>query len=265
MKQILEKLQQLTGCKYIQLTERGNNSLLIALTLAKNFLDKENVLIQNEGGWITYKQYPKKIGLNIIEVKTNYGLIDLNDLEDKADENSVLLINSTPGYVAFEDMQKVQDACKRKNCFLINDVSGSIGTENAKFGDIIFGSFGRWKPVNLEYGGFIAANNDKYYEEFDASYFDEHKYDELMEKLNELPKRLEKLQEKRKKILEDLQSFEIVHKKSQGINVIIKFDDDETKKRIIDYCKENNLEFTECPRYIRIKEPAISIEVKRIG
>ena len=68
----------------------------------------------------------------------------------------------------------------------------------------------------------------------------------------------------RKKILEDLQSFEIIHKKNQGINVIIKFDDDEVKQRIIDYCKENNLEFTECPRYIRIKEPAISIEVKRL-
>ena len=36
------------------------------------------------------------------------------------------------------------------------------------------------------------------------------------------------------------------------------------KQRIIDYCNENNLEFTECPRYIRINEPAISIEVKRL-
>lgn len=263
MQQISEKLRELTGNKYIQLTERGNSSVLIALTLAKD-LDKEKVLIQDQGGWLTYKQYPKKLGLTIIEIKTNHGLIDLNDLEDKADENSVLLINSTPGYAVFEDMQKIQEVCKRKKCFLINDVSGSIGTETAKMGDVIFGSFGRWKPVNLEYGGFIATNNDKYYEEFEASYFDEHKYEELMEKFEELPERLKKLQEARKKILEDLQSFKITHKDKQGINVIIKFDNDEVKKRILDYCKENKLEFTECPRYIRINEPAISIEVKRL-
>ncbi|MBW2981337.1 DegT/DnrJ/EryC1/StrS family aminotransferase [Candidatus Woesearchaeota archaeon] len=264
MQQILERLRQLTGSKYIQLTERGNNSLLIALTLVKDFLDKEKVLIQDQGGWITYKQYPKKLGLEIIELKTDHGLIDLTDLEDKADENSILLINSTPGYAVFQDMQKIQEACKRKRCLLINDVSGSIGTDTAKIGDIIFGSFGRWKPINVEYGGFIATNNDKYYEEFAASYFEEHKYDELIKKIEELPQRLEKLQEARKKILEDLQSFNIIHKCKKGINVIIKFDDDEVKQRIIDYCKENKLEFTECPRYIRINEPAISIEVKRL-
>jgi hypothetical protein len=264
MKQVLEKLQQLTGNKYIQLTEKGNKSVWIALALAKDFLDKEKALIQDQGGWITYKQYPKKLGLGIVEIKTNHGLLDLNDLEDKADENSVLLTNSTPGYAAFEDMQKVAEVCKRKKCLLINDVSGSIGTEAAKIGDVVFGSFGKWKPVNLEYGGFIATNNDTYYQEFEPSYFDEHRYDELMKKLEELPERLKKFQEIRKKILEDLQSFNIIHKDKQGINVIIKFNDDEVKKRILDYCKENKLEFTECPMYIRINEPAVSIEVKRL-
>jgi hypothetical protein len=263
MQQVSEKLKELTGNKYIQLTEKGNESVLIALTLAKD-LDKEKVLIQDQGGWITYKQYPEKLGLEIIELKTNYGLIDLNDLEDKADENSVLLINSTPGYAAFEDMQKIADICKKKKCLLINDVSGSIGTEIAKIGDIVFGSFGRWKPINLEYGGFIATNNDGYYQEFEASYFDEHKYDDLLEKFKELPSRLKKFEEARKKILDELSSFKIIHKDKDGINVIVKFVDDEVKQIIIDYCKENKLEFTECPRYIRIKEPAISIEVKRL-
>ena len=263
MEKILGKLQELTGNKYVQLTEKGNSSVLIALTLAKN-LDKEKVLIQDQGGWITYKQYPKKLGLEIIELKTNYGLIDLTDLEDKADENSVLLINSSPGYAAFEDMGKVMEVCKRKKCLLINDVSGSIGTENAKIGDIVFGSFGRWKPINLEYGGFIATNNDKYYEEFEASFFDEHRYDDLLEKINRLAERLKILREKRRKILEDLASFNIVHKDKDGINIIVKFDNDEAKQRIIDYCKENKLEYTECPRYIRINENAVSIEVKRL-
>ena len=264
MQKVLEKLRDLTGNKYIQLTNKGNESLLIALTLVKNFLEKTKALIQDQGGWITYKQYPRKLGLEITEVKTEHGLADLNDLEDKADENSVLLINSSPGYAVFQDMQKIQEVCRRKKCFLINDVSGSIGTEHAKTGDIIFGSFGRWKPINLEYGGFIATNNDRYYKEFEASYFDELRYNDLIKKIEDLPERLRILKEKRKKVIADLSGFDIIHKNKDGINVIVKFGSDEAKKKIADYCEKNKLEITECPRYIRINENAISIEVKRL-
>ena len=39
---------------------------------------------------------------------------------------------------------------------------------------------------------------------------------------------------------------------------------DEEKDKIIKYCKENNYEYTLCPRYIRVNENAVSIEVKRL-
>ena len=35
------------------------------------------------------------------------------------------------------------------------------------------------------------------------------------------------------------------------------------KKELIAYCEKNGYEYTECPRYIRVLENAISIEVKR--
>ena len=79
MEKVLGKLKELSGCKYIQLTEKGNKSVMIALTLA-NDLGKEKVLIQDQGGWITYKQYPNELGMEIVEIKTNYGLIDIDDL-----------------------------------------------------------------------------------------------------------------------------------------------------------------------------------------
>ena len=47
---------------------------------------------------------------------------------------------------------------------LINDVAGRIGTKEAKVGDILLGSFGRWKPLNVESGGFLATDNKEYYE-----------------------------------------------------------------------------------------------------
>ena len=263
MQQILEKLKELTGKQFIQLTERGNKAIKIALDLAKQ-LEKTTVLIPDQGGWLTFKKYPKKFNLEIKEIKTKQGLLDLADLEKNANQESVLLTTSMPGYFAVEkNIQKIQEICAKKGTLFINDISGSIGTDFAKFGDIILASFGEWKPVNLEYGGFIATNNKGFYTNFDASYFAEEKYDDLLKLLEELSERLKKFQEIRKKIFEELESFKIIHKDKKGINVIVEFNDDEIKQRIIDYCKDNKLEYTECPRYIRINENAISIEVKR--
>ncbi len=263
MQEILSKLKQLTGKKHIQLTERGNQAIKIALDLASQ-LEKTTVLIPDQGGWMTYKKYPKKFDLEIKEIKTKQGLLDLEDLEKNADKNSILLTCSMQGYFAMDNMDAIMKTASKKGCLVINDVSGSIGTDHAKIGNLLIGSFGKWKPLNVEYGGFIATDDDEFYEKFDASYFDEHKYADLKQKFEELPKRLETFQKTRKQILEDLQSFDIIHKDKNGINVIVKFDDEEIKQRIIDYCKENKLEYTTCPRYIRVNEDAISIEVKRL-
>ena len=58
--------------------------------------------------------------------------------------------------------------------------------------------------------------------------------------------------------------MDIINPGKHGINVVIKFKDKEQKEKLIKYCKENKLEYTECPRYIRVEEDAVSIEVKRI-
>ena len=59
-----------------------------------------------------------------------------------------------------------------------------------------------------------------------------------------------------------LKDFDIIQ--SNGINVIVKFNNAEEKLKLIDYCKLYGYEFTLCPRYIRVLEDAISIEVKRL-
>ena len=67
-----------------------------------------------------------------------------------------------------------------------------------------------------------------------------------------------------KKIKEDLKGFDIVHKDGNGLNVVVKFKDKSEKQKLIKYCKQNNYEYTMCPRYIRVLDKAISIEVKRL-
>ncbi len=252
-----EKLHELFGKSSIKLVESGDHAILSVLRHVKS-IGKSRVLIQDQGGWLTYKDYSKKAGLEPIELKTDYGIVDLSDLKEKADTKSVLLINSLNGYFCEQPMDKIAEICTGKKCLLVNDASGSIGTEMAKTGDIIIGSFGKNKPVNLHYGGFITFDEGEFEGEFDKE-----KLDLLSEELDRLFVRLQEWDKINKKIKEELKEFDIIHREKRGINVIVKFSDNEEKQKIINYCEKNNYEYTLCPRRIRVNTNAISIEVKR--
>jgi dTDP-4-amino-4,6-dideoxygalactose transaminase len=254
----IEKLKELTGKDEIKLVESGDHAILSVLKFCKK-QGKERVLIQDQGGWLTYRDYPKKAGLEKVELKTDYGIIDISDLRDKVDEKSVLLVNSLNGYFSEQDMFEIAKICAEKNCLLVNDVSGSIGMEPGKIGDILLGSFGRDKPVNLHYGGVIAFSDDL---EFEGE-FDDSKLKELGEKLDELFARQLRWDGMHWKIKADLKDFDIIHRDKPGINVVVKFSNEEEKNKIIEYCDENKLAYTICPRYIRVNCDAVSIEVKR--
>lgn len=260
------ELKNLTRKKNIFFTDRGNTSIRLALMLAKN-MGKTKVIIQDQGGWLTYEQYPEKLGFELIRMKTDHGLILFDVLKRLIDKDYVLLMNSMPGYITLQnDLDEIQDICTKKGALLINDVSGSIGEDVAKYGSIILGSFGRWKPVNIEYGGFIAFDSNEH-KKFVSENFDKEVipfYKDLYGKLLELDNRREFFTKTNAKIKADLNEMDIIHKESPGINVIIRYSEDLEKERLINYCTKNNYEHTECPRYIRVLDNAISIEVKRI-
>lgn len=257
--QAQEKLQELTGKKNIKLVQSGDHAILYVLKFMKK-LGKESVLIQDQGGWLTYRDYPKKAGLEKIELKTDYGLIDLDDLRAKAGDKSVLLVNSLNGYFSEQPMHEIAKICAAKSCLLINDASGSIGTEIGSIGDIILGSFGKDKPVNLHYGGFIAFDEDYDLE----GEFDPGKLAALAEELDRMFAKQLRWDSMHWKIISDLKDFDVIHRDKPGINVVVKFSDEEEKKKILAYCEENKLPYTICPRYIRVNCDAVSIEVKRL-
>lgn len=257
----------LTKKKRVIFTTRCNEAIRIAMLLVA-LEDRKNVLFQEEGGWLTYEKYINQANLNPIKLVTNFGLVYPNELKFY-DSESALLINSLAGYIAPHDMNAVFASCLQNDVFLVNDVSGSIGSSQATQGDVIVGSFGSGKPVNLGTGGFLATQSDALFEKVESILgkdFSEPdiNYALLCEKLKTLEVRRSFLENKAKQVKEDLKDFDIVHKDSVGLNVVVLFDDDETKKKIIDYCDENNLEYTVCPREIRVLESAISIEVKRL-
>ncbi|MBN1792778.1 DegT/DnrJ/EryC1/StrS family aminotransferase [Candidatus Woesearchaeota archaeon] len=261
------RLKELTGQSKVLFVKRGNVAIRTALKLAKS-LGFKQVFLQDQGGWMTYKQFCDKERLLYAELKTDYGLVDPKSLESHKD--CALLVNSMPGYHALQDMTPIAEVCKKNKIFVINDVSGSISTKQAIVGDVILGSFGKAKPVNAGEGGFIATSNDDYMRFFEkdtgASELDFKKLEEAM---NSLSSRLVFLQTKRTKLLASLKAagFEkaILHENNEGINVIVKFVDDAEKERLINIASDEGVEYTTCPRDIRVLEEAVCFEVKRLS
>ena len=157
---------------------------------------------------------------------------------------------------------------------VIMDVTGSIGTAlcNGNYADFCLSSFGKWKPINLGYGGFLSAKEKEYFdtpkEIFNTTNFDANYFPELLKNLKNLKKRYSIFERANKKIKKDLKDLNILHKDKEGINVVIKFNDNQEKEKIINYCNKNNLEYTICPKgifkHIKVNCDAISIEIQRL-
>jgi hypothetical protein len=249
-----EKLKKLTGHDNVKIVSRGDTAIKTAL---KKF---NKVLIPSEGGWLSYKKLAKSFDL----VKCNNSKIVLEDLNNKVSsgEFDVLIYQNPGGYFAEQPMEEIYQICKGK-CKVIIDVSGAIGTSlcDGKFADILVGSFGKWKLVDLGKGGFISCRDKAMFEKLDVK---DVELSGLNEKLGKLDSRINLLVEKRKKIIRDFKNFKVLYPNDLGFVVVVVFSSEEEREKIIKYCTDNNLEFTECPRYIRVNRKAISVEVKRL-
>jgi hypothetical protein len=273
---VTESLNKIIGMPHLLITTRGNASIKTVLSIIKEQTNKNNILIPDEGGWLTYETEPIKWGLEVGRVKCDDSRINLVDLNEKLSEKNygAFIYHQPGGYFAKQPMKEIYEICQKHDCLVIMDVSGSIGTElyESRYADIVIGSFGKWKLVDAGKGGFIASNDDLLFEkirgkclEYDNLLNDEKLLSIINDKLENLPARIEYLSSKRKKIVDDLKdNFEIIYPNDYGLVVIVKFKDDIEKGKILEYCKDNHLEWTECPRYIRLNQKAISIEVKRL-
>ena len=265
-RKIVSTLKELTGHKYAEVVLRGNSAIDSALSLVPK--DKV-VLIPEEGGWIHYQKAPVKLGLKIAEVKCQEAKIDLKDLNEKLAANncSALLYQNPGGYFAEQPSREIYKLCRKHGCLVIMDVSGSIGTRlgRGRYADVLIGSFGEWKLVEAKGGGFVSCKDKKLFEKLKLEVLvDEKRLQIILTEFKKLPTRIKFLLEKRKKILSDLNGFGIVHPEDLGLAVVVKYKGDSEKEKIITYCQKNKLPFSECPRYIRLNQKAISIEVKQL-
>ncbi len=260
--QIIKLLKKYTNHNTIKLTNSGNLAILAAF-IAVKLKGITEILIPDQGGWLTYQTYPKFLDLKIVELKTDYGILNLDEL--KKHKNKALIFTSFAGYFAEQPIDEIIKVCKENNIYLIEDASARLTKCNGE-ADIILGSFGKWKLVDNHHGGFISFKNKEDYPEGIKCLTRPVNldYEKLLNNLQIAEERLQWLINKCNEIKQDLNDYNIVHKDKQGIIVVVKYDDEQTLDKLKQYCKNNNLQFTLCPRYIRINDQAISIEVKRL-
>ncbi len=261
---ILKKISKMTRHSHTILTERGNSAIYIALAIAKKMNPRPHVLIPDQGGWISFKNYPKHLNFNVKELQTDYGLIKTRGLRSKTKTASALLMTSFAGYFAEQPLKSISKICKETGCLLIEDASGAIGDRklcNGKYSDIVVGSFEKSGPISIGYGGFISLSNLKYLEAISdkLSLFKTHSslYKELEGSLNN--KRLKKMLATAEKVKKDLSKFDIIHSKKRGLNIVAKFNPE-----VIRHCHKEGYHYTLCPNYTRVNEKAICIELKRL-
>ena len=88
------------------------------------------------------------------------------------------------------------------------------------------------------------------------------------ERIKSLNNRLTEISAIREQLLAGLINLgfqeKLIHPSMHGINIAVEFADETEKERVINYCNKNNIEYTICPRYIRVECDAVSIEVKRL-
>lgn len=264
---VQEKIKNITSHKNILLTNTGNSAILIALSTVN-----KDIIIPDQGAWNGFKQIAKILNKNIINLKTDKGIINLNELEKYNDTS--LIITSLAGYNAEQDLKKISKICRENNITLIEDASGGLGDKSKKLGnghysDIIIASTGSPKIINVGIGGILSTNKKEILEETKTlqkiTKTNEIIASGIYSELENIDKKLELTFNACNYLKNNLNKT--IHSELRGLNVIIK---DPNPKKLSWNLKQNlkinkNGFITKCPNYNRIKEKAVAIEIKNLN
>ncbi|MCQ2737466.1 MAG: DegT/DnrJ/EryC1/StrS family aminotransferase [archaeon] len=273
-----EKLCNLTNHTECKLVNSGNAAILTAMNSIEGA-----ILIPDQGAWNGFKQIANFLNKEIITIKTNQGLIEINHLEDAinntinnkellSNNQNALFLTSFAGYTAEQNIKEISKFCHENNILLVEDASGAISDSskklaNGNYSDIIIGSTGSPKIVNVGYGGFITTNN--------TNVFDKSKLILKTSKINNIiatgiSTELDFAKENLNKTLKACDYLKnnlnnVIHQDKRGINVILSSEDKSLSFNLRNKFKlDNHGMITKCPNYNRLKEKGVAIEIKNL-
>lgn len=267
-----ESVAEKTGHEYSKIVGSGNSAILAVMS---NF--KGKVMVPDQGGWSGFRKMADFKGIETVEVPTDKGIIDPDVLDSyiKAQSPEALFITSFAGYMAEQPIKELYKVCEDNGVLLVEDASGSIGDPekrlaNGKHAHVIIASTGTPKTVNIGSGGFITTDDKKL--------LDNSNY--ILKSLKADPVTCAGITEEIKKaseivsstmksceiLKEKLKELQICHRNKRGINVCIS--NDNPKKTGYNLRQSLKVDgggiVTVCPRYDRIKEKAVCIELKNL-
>ena len=265
----IDKIKDLTTHDKVKITSSGNNSIFIALSAIEG-----DIIVPDQGGWHGFKQIAKFLNKNIITLKTDFGLINPNELDNlEISDNSALIFTSFAGYAAEQDTKAISKYCKNNDIITIEDASAGIGDKkhllgNGNYSDIILASTGSPKMINVGSGGFISTDDREIF-----------KKSALPQKLSKTSKivcsgincEIDNVQENLEATLNATDYLKkrltnALHPDKRGVNVIIPHED----AKSISWNLKQNLTIdrsgfiTTCPNYNRVKTKAVAIEIKNL-
>ncbi len=265
-----DNISEITRHEHVKIVNSGNSAILAAMSSFKG-----RILIPDQGGWTGFKNIAEFLGLEIIEVPTELGVINPEVLEDIIDKYKpeALFITSFAGYITEQPVTELFELCNTNGVILVEDASGGIGDEEGKLsnGDhahVIVASTGSPKIINVGNGGFISTNDN---EIFKKSKFilktlkaDPITCAGIFTEVNNASHVLSKTIEACHVIKKEFKSS--INADKRGITVALKVD--EPKKVGYLLRQKLNVEgrgiITVCPRYDRVIMNAVCIEVKNL-
>jgi hypothetical protein len=270
-----ESIKNFTAHEHSRVLCSGNAAIMVAMSNMEG-----PVMIPDQGGWSGFIKIAEFYGLKLIRVPTKMGVIDLEILKDHVKQKNPdsLFITSFAGYMAEQPVKEIYEICEDHEVIMVEDASGSVGDplKNLACGDhahIIVASTGYPKIVNVGNGGFISTNNPKVFE--DAHYLIKTVKSSpvicagLVEEIKKAPESLTKTLQACEFLKKEFKSEEIksvLHPKKRGINIALSLDEPKLKARELRTkirVKGGGM-ITVCPRYDRINQPAICLEIKNL-
>ena len=265
-----DAIKRVTGHEHVRVLCSGNAAILAAMC------NREGpVMIPDQGGWSGFRKIAEFYGLEVAFLPTKMGIIHLETLEEhlKLKTPESLFITSFAGYMAEQPVKGIYEICEDNGVILVEDASGSVGDplKNLACGDhshVIVASTGSPKIVNVGNGGFISTNDPKIFN--NAGFILKTLQSSpvtcagLVEEVKNAPENLVKTIDACEFLKKEIK--DVLHLEKRGINLAIPVDEPKTTGRLL----RNNLKvngggmITVCPRYDRINQPVVCLEVKNL-
>lgn len=265
-----DSIKEITGHDHARVLGSGNAAIMAAMSTMKG-----PVMIPDQGGWSGFRKIAEFYGLELLYLPTEMGVIHLETLEEQVKLKSPesLFITSFAGYMAEQPVKGIYDICEDNGVILVEDASGSVGDtlKNLAYGDhshVMVASTGSPKMVNVGNGGFISTN--------DHGMFNDRGFilktlqgspvtcAGMVEEIKRAPGNLVKTIKACEFLKKEIEST--LHPEKRGINIAIPHDEPKSVARLL----RNKLKvndggmITTCPRYDRINQSAICLEVKNL-